>query len=194
MGKKAHKHEYVKPPCAYTAKTKYDADCINAFCRARFALYQKKKQAIIVILSLILIIVGALGWIGTVGAVISIPIGCWLLTSIGSFPKSDADRMINAANGKFPESQYCFDNSGFSIVSGNQANRIEYESITRLIEDDYYFFFFATPKLAYMVHKPGIRPHDVSGFRSYTAQCCKLDWSPLRPWYEFASTLFKNKK
>jgi len=186
------KSEFIKPQYSYSAKTTYDADCINAFCRARFCVYQKKKQALIALISLALIIVGALGVIGTVGAVISIPLGCWLLTAIGSFPKSDADRMINAANGSYPVSQYRFDDSGFDIVSGSQTNRLEYNSITRLVEDEFYFFFFATPKLAYMVSKASIRPIDVSGFRSYTAKHCRLEWSTLRPWYEFTS-IFKKK-
>jgi len=192
MSKK--KIENVQQQCRYTARTEYNADCINSFCRARFTLYQKKKQALLVLISIALIAVGAAGLIGNVGAVISIPLGCWLLTAIGSFPKSDADRMIAASEGNFPVSQYTFDETGFSIVSGGQTNRLGYESMIRLVEDESYFIFFATPKLAYMVLKAAVRPIDENGFRSYTARRCGLEWSELRPWYDFTSFFKKIRK
>lgn len=172
-----------KKPAAYTGKATYNEDALNAFCKVQFAAFNKKTQVIAVLIGIALIVLAVSGAIGGTFSIIIGALGCWVVTLPGVFPKSDADKLVKAMNGKFSTSVYSFDDKGFDIVAGKDTNRLGYDNMIRLIEDEYYFFFFATPKLAYVVEKLSIRPEGTEKFKSYVSRRVGLEWTKARPWY-----------
>lgn len=172
-----------KKPAAFTGKATYNEDALNAFCKVQFAAFRRSMQVFVVLLGLALVVLAVCGVVSGGVSIIIGALGCWIITLPGVFPKSDADKLIHAMNGKFSTSVYSFDDKGFDIVVGKDTNHLGYDNMIRLIEDDYYFFFFATPKLAYIVEKMSIRPEGTEKFKSYVSRRVGLEWTKARPWY-----------
>ena len=172
-----------KKPCAFSGRAVYNEDAVKAFCRVQYAAFKKRNQLTFILLGIALIVLAVCGVIsGTLSIVVG-AVGCWVLTLPGVVSKSDADKLIAAMDGSFGASKYSFDDKGFDIVAGNETNRLGYDNMIRLIEDESYFFFFAAPQLAYIVEKKTLNPHDTEKFKAYTSRRVGLEWTRSRPWY-----------
>ena len=161
----------------------YNENAIKAFCKVQYSAFKKKNQILIVLLGLALIVLAVCGLTKGVASIVVGVIGCWVITLPGVVPKSDADKLIAAMDGKFGTSKYSFDDKGFDIVAGSDTNRLGYDNMIRLIEDSDYFFFFATPQLAYIVEKKTLNPKSEEKFKAYTSRRVGLEWTSARPWY-----------
>lgn len=179
----------------FTGRARYDEKTIFAFCKVQFSAFQAKKQIGFVLVSLIMILAGVSGRLGGAVSTILVLLGCWGPMYLNSIPKNDADKLIKAFDGKFPTSVYSFDNDGFDISSGKDRNRIGFDNIIRLIEDDAYFYFFAAPQVAYVVDKTSLSPADSDGFKQLASKQTELEWTQARLWYSVKlSTLIKERK
>lgn len=167
----------------FTGRVKYGEDAIKAFCNVQFAAFQGKKQLGIIILSLLMIIFGVSGKLGLAVSAIFVPLGCCMLTYINFIPRNDAEKLIKAYGGNYPTSHYAFDGAGFDIAAGAGANRIGFDNIVRLIDDDRYFYFFASPKVAYIVERASLKPSEPESFKAYCAKRVGLEWTEYFPWY-----------
>ena len=178
----------------FTAKTVNDSRAIQCFCKVQFAAFQTKKQIILLVISLAMIVAGATGKLGNFGAAILLPFGCFTLMFIGAIPKSDADKVIQAYDGKFPTSKYSFGDRGIDIEVGSDRNHLDYESMIRLIEDKEFLLFFASPKVAYLIDKESIRPKNVEHFKEYTQKRVGVEWTKSRAWYMINMQYLMNRK
>lgn len=184
-----------KSVAAFRAKTHNNEQAMTAFCKVQFSAFQTKKQLIIILISLAMIIVGVSDIVGLAASAFLVPVGCFALMYLSYIPKSDAEKLIKAYDGKFPTSIYSFTDKGFDIVSGKDKNHLGYESIIRLIEDDNYLFFFASPQVAYLVDKSSIQPNSLKHFKDYTQKRVGVEWTVTRPWYSInMSVLMKGRK
>ena len=171
-----------KKPCAFSGRAVYNENAIKAFCKVQYSAFKKKNQILIVLLGIALIVLAVCGLTKGAASIVIGVIGCWVITLPGVVPKSDADKLIAAMDGKFGTSKYSFDDKGFDIVAGSDTNRLGYDNMIRLIEDSDYFFFFATPQLAYIVEKKTLNPKSEEKFKAYTSRRVGLEWTSARPW------------
>lgn len=169
--------------CAFSGRVVYDENAIRAFCKVQYAAFKRKSQATFIVCGVAFIVLAVCGVIGGTLSIVVGAVGCWVLTLPGVVSRSDADKLITAMDGKFAASKYSFDDKGVDIAAGNESNRLVYDNMIRLIEDDNYFFFFAVPQLAYIVEKKTIIPHDIEKFKAYTSRRVGLEWTRSRPWY-----------
>lgn len=184
-----------KKPAAYTGKATYNEAALTAFCKVQFSAFRRQTQVFVALLGLALVVLAVCGVTSGGVSVILGALGCWIITLPGVLPKSDADRLIAAMQGNFSTSVYSFDDKGFDIVAGKDTNRLGYDNMIRLIEDDMYYFFFATPKLAYIVEKASVRPFGEEKFKSYVSRRVGLEWTKSRPWYRVSlRSLIDEKK
>ena len=179
----------------FTGRVRYNENAIIAFCKVQFSAFRGKKQIGFILGSLIMILAGVSGRLGGAVSTILVLLGCWGPMYLNSIPKHDADKLIKAFDGKFPTSVYRFDRDGFDISSGKDKNRIGFDNIIRLIEDDEYFYFFAAPQVAYVVDKSSLSPADADGFMRLASERTELEWTKARRWYSIKlSTLIKERK
>lgn len=179
----------------FTGRVRYNENAIIAFCKVQFSAFRGKKQIGFILGSLIMILAGVSGRLGGAVSTILVLLGCWGPMYLNSIPKNDADKLIKAFDGKFPTSVYRFDRDGFDISSGKDKNRIGFDNIIRLIEDDEYFYFFAAPQVAYVVDKSSLSPADADGFMRLSSERTELEWTKARRWYSVKlSTLIKERK
>lgn len=179
----------------FTGRVRYNENAIIAFCKVQFSAFRGKKQIGFILGSLIMLLAGVSGRLGGAVSTILVLLGCWGPMYLNSIPKNDADKLIKAFDGKFPTSVYSFDRDGFDISSGKDKNRIGFDNIIRLIEDDEYFYFFAAPQVAYVVDKSSLSPADADGFMRLASERTELEWTKARRWYSVKlSTLIKERK
>lgn len=170
-------------PCAFSGRAVYNEDVIRAFCKVQYATFKKKNQATFIICGIALIALAVCGVIGGTFSIVVGAVGCWVLTLPSVVSKNDADKLITAMDGRYSMSKYSFDDNEIDIAAGNESNRLGYDNMIRLVEDDSYFFFFAAPQLAYIVEKKSLDPNDTEKFKAYTSCRVGLEWTRSRPWY-----------
>lgn len=167
----------------FDAYVVYNDKAILAFCKAQFNVFQTKKQIALILISIFMILLGGSGVAGYAAAAVLIPSGCWLLMSLNSFPKSDARKIAASFGGCFPESGYRIGKDGISIDAGGKKNHLDYADLIRLVEDDDYFMFFASPQVGYLIDKTSIPTEELGRFSAYIQEATGLGWLRSRAWY-----------
>lgn len=178
----------------YRGQVRYGEEAISAFCGAQFTAFRKRLQLLVVSAGILMIAAALFAGLGGVLSSVLALLGCWLPMLLSSVPKSNADRILSAFDGKFPLSEYRFDRDGFDISSGKDANRIGFDNLIRLIENDRYLFLFASPGVAYMVEKSSLKPHNVEGFKGLVSKKCGLEWTDDRKWYALRPSALRKER
>lgn len=187
-------NEHFSNTIQYCGRNVYDEQATLAFCKTQFNIFQVKKQVFLIIAFIVCVLAGLSGAFNNAVSIIFISIGCWFITMIKSIPKGNAEKILEAMNGKFPSSLYKFDCDGFDIYSGKDRNRIEYDSIIRLVDEGNYCFLFATPQIAYMIRKDSLDPCDIDGFMEFISYKADIQWTLSKPWYMLGIKDLLNRK
>lgn len=161
----------------YTAEMKYNEDAVKRTCQMQFDTFQWQTKLVGIVVSLVLIGFGVGGLIQNASLrILSVAMGCIMLTSVDARAKSNARALLRAFDGKFPETIYSFTEKGFSHTSSK--GQISYDSVIRLMEDELYLYIYVSRESAYMVSKAVVSGEDgAEGLKKMIANACGMEWS-----------------
>ena len=134
---------------------------------------QASKRLYLCIAAVILLLIGFHLGFGSIAGTVCIFSGCVLITGINAPPRRIAKALISQLNGKYPEFEYTFTDSGFSSNEEDEQSR--YSSVLRLIDDGFFLYIYVTEEKAYMVEKTSIKP-SFPGFQAFLSEKTNLSW------------------
>lgn len=108
-------------------------------------------------------------------ATICLMVGSWMLVSLNQIPKHKAKRLIDAAEGKFPQSVFTFKDNFIQLKSSDMTRSIYYDQIVCLAEDKDYFYLFISRIAAYMIDKSTVEPN-AEKLQDFLSEKTTLQW------------------
>lgn len=108
-------------------------------------------------------------------ATICLMVGSWMLVSLNQIPKHKAKRLIDAAEGIFPQSVFTFKDNSIQLKSSDMTRSIFYDQIVCLAEDKDYFYLFISRIAAYMIDKSTVEPN-AEKLRDFLSEKTTLQW------------------
>lgn len=159
----------------YTAKMKHSSETVKRFTVLQYNTFEPVGKIIRIVLALALIIVGSLS--GSTTAFIALAfLGCILLTNLNTRAESVADQLERALQGKFPELEYSFSETGFT--DGADRAEIPYSDFIRLIEDDDYLYLFISKASGYMLEISSvIGENGAEGLKRLLSEKSGCEWT-----------------
>ena len=158
----------------YIGKMMYSEESIQKLSEMQYRTFQAGKRLYLFIASVILLLIGFHIGVGSVFGIICIFAGCVLITGIDAPSRRTAKALISQINGKYPEFEYTFTDSGFS--SNEEKKECPYSTVLRLIDDGHYYYIYVSEDKAYMVEKSTIMPSCSSGFQHFLSEKTHLSW------------------
>lgn len=163
-------------------------DSLLALSRMQYDLFCTRNRIFRTILSLVLLVIGAVNYSSWWGILI-MAYACYLTTSTYVSPDRTAHKLaaqIRQSGKPFPCSRYRFENGGmhiFTMPENEPLSPLPYSEIERVGENASYFFVFRDQFGGYMIPKAELGDR-VSAFRSFieekTGKPVALKASPLR--------------
>lgn len=92
--------------------------------------------------------------------------GCWLISNADLSAKHLADKIVEAAKGDLPHSEYHFQEHSLRVISGDYDTTLPYQELFALVEDKEYFYLFINRNAGYMVPKQSLEPSNLADFRT----------------------------
>lgn len=93
--------------------------------------------------------------------------GIWLLLNLELPAKHRADKIIKAANGELPHTQYRFEEAQIHISSKDYSKSISYKQLYALLEDQSYYYLFVNRNAGFVVDKKHISPEEPDGLKDF---------------------------
>ena len=153
----------------FDAETLYSPNAINAMTKMTYGLYQPQASGRIYLISIVLMLCGAIGMTNTSNAlfVVLLLIGCWLYVSVDRVPKNMAKRIIASMNKSFPTMKFSFRQDNILVTTPKESGEVQYSILHRLAEDKRYFYLFSNARSAYVVDKLGFTHGTADEFRTF---------------------------
>lgn len=159
----------------YRASIRHSEDSINAFTRAQFNIFQRKKKAVLYLLTILLLAVGTLGNFSRGIRILCLFGGCLILVDMRYIPRRTAAAMLKKP-GVCSEVRYEFSEKEIHIQAENGSTSTCYSSLVRLAEDPAYCFLFLGSNAAYTIDKKAIKPDELTGIKDLVSSGSGLRW------------------
>lgn len=160
----------------YTAGMSYNEEAVYKLAEMQHRTFQAGKRLGMVVTSVVLLFAGFSLGLKTLGGIILVFIGCILITGINARPRSTAKALLSQINGKFPQMEYSFTDTGFK--SADEDAETPYSAVLRLIDDGRFFYIYVTSQKAYMVDSSTVEAADSAqdNFKSFVASKTGHNW------------------
>lgn len=128
----------------------------------------------------VLMVMGVLSSYGTLATrTMMVAVGCFMVVGINTPEKYLAKKIIQSMNGRFPKLSYDFGFEVIKIKGADNMNRLNYDEIIRLVEDDEYFYIFRKDKSAFMIDRKTAKPK-ADSLRELLSKKTQLNWTKPR--------------
>ena len=146
----------------YTCRTAFTENAVRLMFKTEYFTYEKKLLVMRCGFAAVLLIAGVMPVLPTPARIFCLLVGVWLIVAMDFPSKVRAEGVIQQQNGQVGQVDLVFTDREIQV---EQKQRIAYDQVDRLIEDDAYFFIFQSKQTAVMVEKAHLLPHDPEGFK-----------------------------
>ena len=130
---------------------------IRALSAAQYNLFGLAKQLSILITGMLIVIACTFFSLGQTMYVLLMLLGCWMIVSTSLPQKRQADKLIEAMHGHFPETEYTFHETCFDAESAQTLTSYAYNKLAAIAEDERYLYCFISVFSGYMIDKESIQ-------------------------------------
>lgn len=159
----------------YRASIRHSEDSVNAFTRAQFNIFQKKKKTVLFLLAILLLAAGALGSFSQGIRMVCLFGGCLVLVDMRYIPRRTAAAMLKKP-GVCSEVSYEFKENEVHVQAENGSTSTPYAKLVRLAEDSAYCFLFLGSNAAYTIDKKALKQEELAGIKDLAASGSGLRW------------------
>jgi len=159
----------------FTAGIRQTEETIKRYAIVQYNIFQIRKLAFTIALSLFLAICGVLlGAQNNASALILVFLGCIIYTNKYVPATVTANKVIRVFNGKFPVLSYRFTENDIFL---GEAKITDYKNLICLVEDESYLYFFQTSQYGIMVPKASVNGNNgAAGLRELVSKNTNLSW------------------
>ena len=154
----------------FSAKNTHSEASIRKLSEVQYNLFGLAKQLGIFLSGLVMIGVGLLVPVGEISFFLLLFIGGWLIVSVKLPQRRQADKLIEAMNGRYPQSSFSFQEKSLLVTVPEDCQQVPYGKIVCLAEDAEAYYIFIHYLSAYMVPKNSLRPKDDEGFKAFLSK------------------------
>lgn len=177
----------------YKAKMNHNQATITKLVQTQYDTFQFGKKILFYIIAMGMIFYGLYADSQMFTPWICLFLGCVMLSNASLSAKMTAKKIIKQMDGKFPKSEYTFDEKGFKFYK--EGEEIPYSRLIRLIEDKRYMYLYVSEQSAYMVDKTTVSDNDVEGLKSHISYESDLKWTRPPTLLNFGlNTILENRR
>ena len=160
----------------FTAHVTHTEETVNAFTKAQFCIFQRKKRFTMLAVAMLTLFAGALNLFGQTLSIILVMIGCMVLVDVANVPRRTARKLLEAkpALGRV---EYEFGSRAVTVKTGGSSAEIPYKKLLSLAEDRSYFYMFNDVRGGYMMQKNSLEPNSPDEFRTMLSSKTGLSWT-----------------
>ncbi|MBQ7886236.1 MAG: hypothetical protein IJ313_05010 [Clostridia bacterium] len=158
----------------FIAHIHHNYDTILRMCRALDDTFFFKRKILMALAGVALTVLGV--WnMESVAGILMMMIGCWMLASLNLPAKNQADNIKKALGGQYPQNKYEFFDKHFVLHAQNQ-DIVNYNKLSRLIEDDGFCYLCLNEKAGYMLEKASLG-NELERFKAFMEKSTGLEWT-----------------
>jgi len=154
----------------FSAKNVHSEASIRRLSEVQYNLFGLAKQIGILLSGIIMLGIGVLVPVGEISFFILLFIGGWLIASPKLPQRRQADKLIEAMNGRYPQSSFSFQEESILVTVIEDCQQVPYSKIVCLAEDKEYYYIFISYLSAYMVSKDTIEPKGKEDFKRFISE------------------------
>lgn len=154
----------------FTAKNTHSETSVRKLSEVQYNLFGLAKQLGIFLSGAVMVGVGLFVSVGEISFFLLLFIGGWLIASVKLPQRRQADKLIEAMNGRYPQASFSFQEKSVLVTVPEDCQRVPYSKIVCLAEDAEAYYIFIHYLSAYMVPKDSLRPKNDAGFREFLSE------------------------
>ncbi|MDO5540305.1 MAG: YcxB family protein [Eubacteriales bacterium] len=163
-----------------SASITYNEDTMKRMVKIRMRTFRGIGTYGLFAIGLVFLVLGVLSSYGTLATrTMMVAVGCFILVGINTPEKYMAKKIIQSMNGRFPKLSYDFGFEVVKIKGADNINRLDYEEIIRLVEDDEYLYVFRKDKSAFMIDRKTAKPK-ADSLKELLSEKTGLRWTKPR--------------
>lgn len=160
-----------------SASIQYDEETMRQMVKVRMRTFRSIASYGLLLIGAVLIGVGVLSSYSTVATrTMMVAIGCFMVVGVNSPETYMAKKIVQSMNGNFPKLSYDFGFDAIKIRGADTMNRLEYEDILRLVEEENYLYIFLKNKSAFMIDCKTVKPK-VNSLKELLTEKTGLGWT-----------------
>lgn len=159
----------------YHACITLNEDTVNAFTRAQFNMFSRRRKFSLLFLSVAFIFCGAIGIVPSSFSAVFVLIGCLLLVDVNYIPRRTAKAVLQSTP-KMESIDFSFSDKEICITQSDSSSSCEYEKIIRIGSDRSYIYLFTHPGIAYIFTISSLVPDRFTEFKSFICSRTGLRW------------------
>lgn len=157
----------------FSAKMEHNEKTIIKLVKTQQQVFQFRQRLVYFLLAFVLLVYGIYADESMITPYLALFIGCAMLTGLSAGVRRQAGKLIQQMNGRFPKSDYSFEEEGFRYYSKGEL--ISYKKLLRLVEDREYLYLYISEQSAYMVDKATVKG-GLGELKTFLAQKTGRSW------------------
>ena len=163
-----------------SASIQYNEETMMRMVRTRMRSFRGIATYVLYLFGLGFLVLGVLSSYGTLATrTMWVAVGCFILVGINMPEKYMGKKIVQSMNGRFPKLSYDFGRNVAKVVGADTTNRIAYDEIIRLVEDDDYLYIFLKDKSGFMIDRKSAKPK-ADSLKELLTEVTDLQWTKAR--------------